>query len=133
GDEFVFITPFEPPAPQRTEFELAVQQGPALGADDKDILKWMQQAARVRPALSAWRKLSLYTVALGGNRLQFDLAQLPFTNGARWAALPFDGNTPSTAGVVSFALHRPAPPAAGKPWAGLVVDEWTEPIPKTTQ
>jgi hypothetical protein len=134
GDEFIFLTPFQPAGAPAAEFQLALQQGAAgLGADDKNILKWMQQASRVRPALAAWRKLSLYTNARGGAPPRFDLAQLPFDAGARWAALPFAPNAPPAAGPVSFALHRPAPPAAGQPWVGLLVDEWAETIPKTVE
>jgi hypothetical protein len=135
GNEFIFLKPFNLAGARLTEFEAAIQQGGVggLGADDKAVLKWMQQAARVRPALAAWRRLSLYTNALGGKFAQMELAQLPFTAGARWIALPFDPNVPPPSGLVSFALHRPAPPAAGQPWLGLFVDEWTETIPKTVE
>jgi hypothetical protein len=39
------------------------------------------------------------------------------------------GATRPPAGRVSLVLHRPASPAAGGVWAGLLVDEWTELIP----
>jgi hypothetical protein len=70
----------------------------------------------------------LYTTAFGQGAPQFELAQLPFQAGARWAALPFGAKRPP-AGLLSLALHRPVKPATNKVWAGLFLDDWTEVIP----
>ena len=128
GQNFLFLPLFQLPATAATELDLAISQGPALVDSPRDFPRWMQQAARVRPALDNWRRLMLYTTALGQGTPQFELAQLPFQAGARWAALPFGAKRPP-AGLLSLALHRPVKPATNKVWAGLFLDDWTEVIP----
>jgi hypothetical protein len=131
GRDFLFLPQFTPPNP--TELDLALAQGPDLIAADKHaIRKWFQQVARVREPLGVLRELLLYHEALAGTPLEFELAQLPFAVGARWAALPFAGE-PLTSGLLSFALARPAKPAAGDVWCGLFVDDWTEQVPNTVE
>jgi hypothetical protein len=128
GQKFLFLPAFQLPATPAAELGLAIAQGPTLVDSPHDFPRWMQQAARVRPALDAWRRLMLYTGALGQAPAQFDLAQLPFQAAARWAALPFAANRPP-AGLISLALHRPVKPAVSQVWAGLFLDDWTEIIP----
>src|SRR5439155_215173 len=77
--------------------------------------KWLQQAARVRPALGRWRRLALCAAALGGDINRLDVAQLPHVDGDRWAALPFAGVPPDGARV-SLVLHRAGNPKATDPW-----------------
>jgi hypothetical protein len=131
GRDFLFLPQFTPPNP--TELDLALSQGPNLIAADKHaVRKWFQQVSRVREPLSALRKLALYREALSAAPLKFDLAQLPFSAGATWAALPFAG-APAKSGLLSLALIRAAAPAAGDVWCGLFVDDWTEQIPNATE
>jgi hypothetical protein len=128
GQDFLFLPRFQLSATAASELDLAITQGPTLASLPHDFLRWLQQAARVRPALDAWRRLTLYTGALGAPPAQFELAQLPFQAAARWAALPFAPQRPP-AGLVSLALHRPVKPATSQVWAGLFLDDWTEVIP----
>jgi hypothetical protein len=128
GQDFLFLPSFQLPATSAAELDLAITQGPTLADLPHDFMRWMQQAARVRPALDAWRRLTLYTGALGQPMPQFELAQLPFQAGAQWAALPF-GATRPPAGLMSLALHRPVKPATNQVWTGLFLDDWTEVIP----
>jgi hypothetical protein len=128
GKDFIFLPRFQLSATAAAELDLAIAQGPALANMPHDFMRWMQQAARVRPAIDAWRRLMLYTGALGQPPAQFELAQLPFRAGARWAALPFVPKRPP-AGLVSLALQRPVKPATNQVWAGLFLDDWTEVIP----
>jgi hypothetical protein len=128
GQDFLFLPVLQLPATAAVELDLAITQGPALVDSPRDFPRWMQQAARVRPALDAWRRLMLYTGALGQAPAQFELAQLPFQAGARWAALSFAPDRPS-AGLISLALHRPVKPPTNQAWAGLFLDDWTEVIP----
>jgi len=129
GRDVVFLTPFQPPFP--AELDLALGQGKAgLQVDTPTFNAWLHQVWRVRPALAAWRKVALYAGALGTSATGFDLAQLPFVSNARWVGLPFapESERP-TAGHLSLVLHRPQQPAAGQPWFGLFLDDWTEIIP----
>ncbi len=128
GKDFLFLPRFQLSATAAAELDLAIAQGPALTPLPHDFMRWVQQAARVRPALDAWRRLMLYTGALGQPPADFELAQLPFQAGARWAALPFASKRPP-AGLVSLALQRPVKPAANQVWVGLFLDDWTEVIP----
>lgn len=95
--------------------------------------KWLQQAARVRPALGRWRLLQLGAQALGRGRARLDLAQLPFKTGERWTALPVLPGKTLRDGTVSLVLHRAVEPAVGNAWAGLLIDEWTEVVPHAVQ
>ena len=126
GQDFLFLPRFQLSATAAAELDLAITQGPTTAPHD--FTRWMQQAARVRPALDAWRRLTLYTGALEQPPADFELAQLPFQAGARWAALPFAPKRPP-AGLVSLALQRPVKPATNQVWAGLFLDDWTEVIP----
>jgi hypothetical protein len=128
GQDFLFLPRFQLSAAAAAELDLAITQGPTLASLPHDFMRWMQQAARVRPALDAWRRMMLYTGALGQPPAQFELAQLPFQAAARWAALPFAPERPP-AGLISLALQRPVKPAASQVWAGLFLDDWTEVIP----
>jgi hypothetical protein len=128
GQDFLFLPRFQLSATAASELDLAITQGPTLASLPHDFMRWFQQSARVRPALDAWRRLTLYTGALGGPPAPFELAQLPFQATARWAALPFAPQRPP-AGLISLALHRPVKPATNQVWAGLFLDDWTEVIP----
>jgi hypothetical protein len=128
GKDFVFLPLFQLSPTAAAELDLAITQGPTLASLPHDFMRWMQQAARVRPALDSWRRLMLYTGALVQPPAQFELAQLPFQAAARWAALPFAPERPP-AGLVSLALQRPVKPATNKVWVGLFLDDWTEVMP----
>lgn len=130
GRDTPFLPTFRPPA--SAELGQALAGGPAsLGvtplARAKALRKWVQQVGRVRPPMARWRRLTLYAETLGAPAA-LEVAQLPFRDGERWVGLPVGAIRPPS-GRVSLVLHRPAAPAAGGIWAGLLVDEWTELIP----
>jgi hypothetical protein len=84
----------------------------------------------------AWRLETalLYAEASGSPQpLRLRVAQLPRQAGDRWAGLPATPQRPIPSGRLSFVVQSAAPPAAGAPLAGLVVDEWTEVVPDRTQ
>ena len=128
GEGFVALPRFAPPAEIGTALAGPPDTGPEPAA--AAVGKWLQQAARVRPALGRWRRLRLAAEALGRPRTAFELAQLPFQTGERWAALPAKDLRD---GKVSLVLHRAVKPAGGAAWAGLMVDEWTEVVPQAVQ
>jgi hypothetical protein len=83
--------------------------------------------------LNRWRKLTAYLKAIGTGGGDFEVAQLPHTDGARWVALPFSSTTgPPPSGRLSLMLHRAARPTATDPWVGLMLDGWSEVIPHGT-
>jgi hypothetical protein len=132
GRDFVLLPEFVPPQPP--ELGQALAAGADLGATARDVLRWLQQAARVRPALHAWRRLWLYAEALGHSSPGHALAQLPHVAGEPWVGLPFaspDARPPS--GRLSLVMHRPAAPSVSEAWAGLLIDEWPELVPGASE
>ena len=108
--------------------------GTSVAARDREVRRFEMTAARVRPALDAWRRLELYTTTLGVVPASRAVAQLPYVAGARWVGLPFatEAERPPS-GRTSVLLARVAEPAATAAWAGLLLDPWTEVIPAPTE
>jgi hypothetical protein len=132
GRNFTLLPVFAPPG--AAELGQALSAGPGLGADWRDVRRWLQQAAQVRPALRRWRRLWLYAEALGRPAPPHELAQLPHRPGERWVGLAFGpGGERPPSGRLSLVMHRPAAPAASDRWAGLLIDEWPEVIPAAAE
>jgi hypothetical protein len=129
GRDFVFMQRFVPV--NAAELDLALDQSPALVGHDDAITKWLQQVSRVRTNLVAWRHLSLLAGALARPSPSWTIAQLPHSPNARWVGLPFasEADRPPS-GRLSLALHRAVAPPATTAWAGLLLDEWNEIIPR---
>jgi hypothetical protein len=133
GRRFLVIPRFVPASADDAAAQLdeALGQPPDLGAEPTQVLgRWFAQCARVRRPLGEWRMLDLYAGTAGRRLTDFTVVQLPHVPGAPWVGLPFadEAQRPS-AGRVSMLLRRAASPAATQPWAGLLLDEWTERIP----
>lgn len=144
GKDFVFLPRFKPAEPKvlakAMDVGLKGLINPDQGQRDNVMRKWMQQASRVRKPLERWRKLWLYAQALGVPPARLDVAQLHTQDGDRWAALPFASEEKRpTSGMLSLVFYRPSilglfiSPAANAPWAGLMLDEWTEMIPSLSE
>ena len=131
GRDFVFLPAFQPSSPEELGNALDPQLIPGSAPERAaTVTKWLQQAERVRPSLERWRTLALLTQALGAEPARFDVAQLPAITGEQWVALPFQPEAePPRSGRISLVLHRPVSPTPQEPWAGLLLDEWTEIIP----
>jgi hypothetical protein len=132
GRGFVFCPRFTPAPATAAELDLALAQSSALVPDAEAPRTWVQQAARVRAPLARWRRLALYAGALGADLLALDVAQLPYDGRARWAALPFTGTPPENA-PLTLVLHRVGNPGGTNPWTGLLLDEWSEVIPRARE
>jgi hypothetical protein len=106
-------------------FDGGARRAPAL------LARWLRDAARVRPALDALRRLSLLSRALGRGPQELALAQLPLGASVRWAGA--DAKPPSGLACLVFdrSLSAPAPAAALR--AGLLIDEWTETAPNQAE
>jgi hypothetical protein len=132
GPDFVWAPRFRPV--RAAELNAALAQGTALGATSADKHRWFAQAAQVRAPLRRWRRLALYGGVTRTASNEFDLAQVPHVDPARWVGLPFaDEAQRPPAGRVSLALFRAATPLSTEPWCGLVNDEWPETIPARTE
>lgn len=127
GGGFPFLPRFTPP--RTDELRLALEAGAALVTDEHAAKRWMYQAARVRPVLAQWRKLVLLAGALKTHQGTLDVVQLPYSEGARWVALPIENGAEPPAGVLSLVMNRYGSPQAEEPWVGLLLTEWSELIP----
>lgn len=131
GRNFVFLRRFRPA--DSASLNLALSTGPDLGTDRHAIEKWFQGVSRVRAPLGRWRMLTLMAGALGSPNAPSTVAQLPHVPGERWVALPFDGTPRPSSGRLSLVLQQASPANSDGPWAGLLLDEWTELIPSTSE
>ena len=102
------------------------------GAEEVD--DWLDAVGRARPDLARLTAAGMLSELLtpdGG--LRASAGQTPLLPGDEWAATA--SPAPDTAGRTSLvAIHGPAgPPAPGTSACGLVVDRWSERIPRNEQ
>jgi hypothetical protein len=102
--------------------------------DPLESTTWFERMSRVRDGVGRLNAALSYSEALNtGERLQLTIAQLPFTANDRWLALPFkSGQTPSV-GKLSLAVQSVSPVDVAQPVAGVLIDEWVEVVPSTTE
>lgn len=133
GKAFTVLPRFT--ASNATELQQAIADSTRL--QDGDALAsttWFERSARVRDGVSRLNAALSYAEALNtGERLRLTIAQLPFTTNDRWLALPFKPGQTPTAGKLSLAVQSAASVDVAKPLAGVLIDEWIEVIPSTTE
>jgi hypothetical protein len=104
------------------------------GGNPGEAVQWFRRMTRVRPGVTRMGDAFLYADALGGSdALDLSVGQLPFQAGDRWIGLPIDDNHPAEANRVSLVASLPESFDAFAPVAGLVVDEWVETLPSSTE
>lgn len=104
-----------------------------LGGDPTVVAAWLQRSSLVRPGLDALAGLLLHAEAAGAALpAQLVVAQLPHRPGTPWVAQPL-GSEPPPHGTVGVVLHSWHPFRADRPFAGVVVDSWSETIPATAE
>jgi hypothetical protein len=106
-----------------------------LGGDDLAPAAWLQRVALVRPAVSRLHDVLTAAEALGR---QVDPAglvvcQLPALPGDRWLALGLPEDRTLPRGALSVVACAPDGFDPAEQLAGLVVDQWTETLPATSQ
>jgi hypothetical protein len=99
-----------------------------------EIRPWLQRAGVLRAATSAYGETVLVRDAMGRSpRLR--VVQSPAGAFGRWVGLPFDGDPPmvplasTVVELVGASAGDPEPSIAGAV-AGVVLDEWTEVLPR---
>ncbi len=123
-------------APNVAALQTAFSGSAALfgGADPYAVEAWVQQLTHVRPAIA--RLDAAYTAAqllAAASAPAFTFGQLPAATGTdRWLGLPLNGTTPES-GRIALAVIGAGAITAGNDYAGLLIDEWPERIPLTTQ
>lgn len=108
---------------------VAAWRGGAAARDGAAIRPWLTTMARVRPAVARLAEVLLLREAVRGPQ-RLRVTQLPVAGPQQWVALPFrDGAAPSDA-VTALVVDAPASMRPAQRLAGLVVDGWTETVPR---
>lgn len=112
--------------------ELSAALTSSTQAQDGDpfaVTTWLTRIERVRDPVARLCAPLLTAEALGsGDGPDFAVAQLPYTPGVRWVALPAaPGTLPH--GAVSLVVHRPQTVDPSGVLAAVLVDEWVELVP----
>jgi hypothetical protein len=140
GADFVLLPRFTAPDP--TQLNTAFAQSSTLVAPDPTApARWLTQLTHIRPAMSRFDEaMTLAQVLAQGNALAASawapptplLGQLPPVANDRWLGLPIDPANPPAKGRVALACFTPGA-VANAPYAGLLIDEWPERIPSTSE
>ncbi|MDH6228279.1 hypothetical protein [Streptomyces sp. MJP52] len=146
GPDLVLLPSFDAPPPGDLNDSLAHADS-LLDGDPHAPVGWLTRLGRVRRGVERLVTTLGYAEALEtGDALTAVVAQTPYTPPGqdpghpgrveRWAALPSaTGGSPGAR--LSLVLHAPGTPAPRDPLTGrlrgLVVDEWTEVVPRSEQ
>jgi hypothetical protein len=138
GESFPAVVRFTlpgPTGPDAQDFRASLTASatdPALVGSDHSAASWLGMHVPVRPAVGRLTGALEASEMLGGRLGLGDLhvAQLPHRPGAAWIGLPFDTTPPPT---TSWVLHAAARPAFEGTLAGVIVDQWGEAVPSTTE
>jgi len=104
------------------------------GGDPLAAQTWFARSARVRDGVARFGGALRGAEVLGtGERLNLNVAQLPFNATDRWVGLPAEPGKTVPAGKLSLVVQLPAALDTALPLAGLLVDEWVEVVPAATE
>jgi hypothetical protein len=106
-----------------------------LDGDPLTATTWLQQHGLVRPAV-ARLSTALANVEMRGRGLAADqlaVVQLPHRSGDRWVGMPLAEGTPFHVGAASLVMHGVGQIDPRGPLAVLMVDQWSEVIPRKTE
>jgi hypothetical protein len=136
GEDVKLIPEFSHNAAQAVELANAYANGSLLDylTTTKQIAfpvdDWLHGVARVREKLFAWEQVAMLTSIFGKNEPQLTPIQLPFKDGEGWLALEFDPAQSLNGERLLYTAHHAIAPDPALPTCGLLLDEWTELIPK---
>ncbi len=138
GDSFVLIP----------EFTLTTDQGAAWASSladagllsyltgtegiDHPVSEWLTAAARVRPVLRSFELATTIAEAFGVTAATLLPAQLPYTAGEPWLAMPFPDTESPTSDRLLYTAHYASAFDPTAHQCGMLLDSWTETIPGTT-
>jgi len=109
------------------------QSSQLLAGDTLAPARWLQQLTHVRPAISQLDEVSVLAQMLAGaGPPTLTIGQLPPVASDRWLALPLNGMQP-TRGRIALEAMTFGNYVTDISWCGLLLDEWVERIPNTTE
>ena len=132
GNAAVALPTFQPA--NASEVRQVLRNGDSLLAGEPGwrLEHWFQQAACAHPALRELETVMMLAQAAGtGDGLSLRLVQLPYSDGSRWLGLPLTSTQREAMqqGSLSLVLHLVNAFDPTGPVAGIVLDDWQEPIP----
>ena len=127
GDRLPVLPVLSAPGPGDPFRSAQRRTGPAT-PDGAAIRPWLATAARVRPAAARLVETLMLREAVRGP-VRMKVVQMPATGPVRWVGLPFDGLAPLDA-VTACVVDAPPALGTGGRCVGLVVDGWTETVPR---
>jgi hypothetical protein len=97
-------------------------------------ITWFQRTSRVRDGVSRFHAVLTYSEILKtGEKLNLNIAQLPFSSTDRWVSLPLKAGQSMPAGKLSLVVQSDTKIDLTQPLAGLLIDEWVEVVPSATE
>ncbi len=131
GSSFVVLPAFAAAA-TASFAQLWANSASLQGGDAFASTRFLQRAARVRAGLARMDAAMLLAESLAGAPFALpSVAQLPAVAGDRWGGL--DTAPPPTNSTLSLVAWTPGAQPAGAQIAGLLIDEWIDVVPATTQ
>lgn len=129
GGSFPLSPLFSLHSPSEWQVAFAARGQLLQDAPPDAVEDWLVGVSCVRTALDALERARLVSETLGQNQVRPEPVQLPFVDGEKWLALPFEAADRPSGDHVSFVVLS-TPQYAGSPvQAGLFVDEWVEVLP----
>jgi hypothetical protein len=132
GDAFVVLGQLA--APDLPELFGRGDNARLSGGRHLDLVGWLQRVGHVRTGCQRLSgALAAAETLEAGDRLRLRVGQLPVRASDRWVGLPPATGFSLEAGRVSIVAHVPLGAVFGTPASGLLVDEWVEVVPATTE
>ena len=132
GDSFVVLPRFS--VGNAVELEKALADSTKVQDNDAlAVTTWFQRASRVREGMARLDALLCYAEALGLERLNLRIAQLPYQENDRWVGLPLKAGQPLSLSRFSLVIQSAGTLDVKKPLAGLLIDEWVEVMPNARE
>ncbi len=133
GKAFIALPRFTPGNVE--ELEKALSDSDKIQGNDPLVAPtWFRRMARVRDGISSLSAALGYSEALNtGEKLKLKIAQLPYAEDDRWVGLPLANGKNLPGGKLSIAVQSNAQLDMRKPLAGVLIDEWVEVVPSTTE
>lgn len=133
GSAFVVCPVFRPQnaADLATTWSRSVE---LQGGNPMAAVTWFHRTSRVREGMSRLEDAFRYAEALGtGAELNLTIGQLPVRDADRWVGLPLADGKPLAPGTLSLVAQVSQSFDAAQPLAGLLLDEWVETVPNTSE
>jgi hypothetical protein len=143
SEDFVVLTEFRVPAEQAAEWNSALGDSVAIRryldglGKDFPVDEWLYGVARVREKMMQVEATAVQLEGLSSGSLDLAPCQFPYRPGDYWLALEYPDVDPDTGepfvvdeDKLLYTARYPSGFDAASSQCGLLVDEWTEVVPK---